>query len=71
MFQIKVLQNSIPHKELSVRVCCSPKNGARRFYILICLKYYNALKLESKCTLGLKTVKNIDDNIDDIKKCSK
>ncbi len=40
------------------RICISPSGkGLQR---LICLKYYDVLKLEIKFTLGLNTAKNID-----------
>ncbi len=36
------------------------KSGARDLQRLICLKYYNVLKLQSGFTLGLNAAKNID-----------
>ncbi len=38
----------------------SPKSGAGKLQTLICLKYYNLLKLESRFTLWLNAAKNTD-----------
>ncbi len=40
------------------RMCISPRSGVRALQRLICLKYYNILKLESRFTLELNSVKN-------------
>ncbi len=38
----------------------SPGSGARGLQRLICLKYYDVLKLEIRSTLGLNAAKNTD-----------